>query len=119
VREGVRWRVEIFGPQTAAAGAAATRATGAPMSSPSDAATKSAVREAVSIIESCFTDANAYAGCDTANPQVEVREVTADSYEVVARTPAGNEYRIVRGPGVFQRTCTAAQATPSCSGATW
>jgi hypothetical protein len=119
VREDGRWRVEIFGPRTASAAAPAPAAPPA-VPPASEAASKSAAREAVSNIEACYTAKQTYEGCDAGVAQVEVRAATADSYEVVARSPAGNQYRIVRGPGgVMQRTCTAAQATSSCSGGTW
>ena len=121
MREDGRWRVEIFGPRTAAPGAA-TAPPVTPRAAPaaSEAAAKSAAREAVSNIESCHTDRQTYAGCASGVAQVEIRGATSDSYEVVARSPAGNGYRVARGPGgVMQRTCTAAQATSSCTGGTW
>jgi hypothetical protein len=130
VREQDRWRVEILGPQTPRAAAGTPPAPVDPpavgiapeASARYDSAVKSEVRNAVSNIESCRADANTYVGCapGVGVGTVEVRNATADTYEVIARTDAGNEYRMVRGPdGTFQRVCTPAVATTSCSQGSW
>ena len=128
VREDGRWRVELFGAQglpanaTPAAPAAPPAPPAAAMGSRHDSAAKSDARAAVSSMEACFTDANTYVGCrpTTAGGPVEVLNPTATSYEVLARTDAGAEYRIRREPtGMFQRVCAAPVATTSCQDGTW
>ncbi len=125
VREDGRWRVELFGSQGLPANA--TRAAppappAAVLGSRHDSAAKSDARAAVSSMEACFSDTNTYVGCrpTTAGGPVEVLNPTAASYEVVARTDAGAEYRIRREPtGMFQRVCATPVATTSCREGTW
>ena len=129
VREGERWRVEILGPRAPAAAAAPPTSTPSAAAAPAgsvraDSEAKSDLRNAVSAIESCFTDGNTYVGCqpDVApgGGPVELRSATVSTYEVVARSHSGNEYRIFRAPdGMLQRACVAPVATPSCPDGEW
>jgi type IV pilus assembly protein PilA len=96
-----------------------------------DASAKSNARNAVSQMESCFTDSETYAGCALANSglptggnQGEV-EVTgtpdATTYTVVAHSKSGCDFKIVRSSTGLART-TAVQSGQSCTytaGTTW
>jgi type IV pilus assembly protein PilA len=84
-----------------------------------DASAKSNARNAVSHMESCFTDNETYAGCTTGgpgNPSV-ISLQTADTYRVTATSKSGNTFTITRAiAGTFSRTCTATgSAKAGCS----
>jgi type IV pilus assembly protein PilA len=82
-----------------------------------DSSAKSDVRNAVSQMESCFTDAGTYAGaapCTTGagNPAIVVAgSATADAFKVQATSASGNVFTIERigGTGVtagtYKREC--------------
>ncbi len=92
-----------------------------------DAAAKSDARNAVSQVESCFTDEQTYANCtwtgstgpasmtDAKLPSNVVITGTLDSYVVTATSKSGNTFVITKatGTGVITRTCTA-HATGAC-----
>jgi type IV pilus assembly protein PilA len=92
-----------------------------------DAAAKSDARNAVSQVESCFTDEQTYANCtwtgttgpasmtDAKLPSTVVITGTADSYIVTATSKSGNTFVITKatGTGVITRTCTT-HATGAC-----
>jgi type IV pilus assembly protein PilA len=92
-----------------------------------DAAAKSDARNAVSQVESCFTDEQTYANCtwtgstgpasmtDAKLPSTVVITGTLDSYVVTATSKSGNTFVITKatGTGVITRTCTA-HATGAC-----
>jgi len=80
-----------------------------------DASAKSDARNAVSQVESCFTDAQTYAGCNSSGPgnPAVVTLGTVDSYTVTATSASGNKFIIKRiggtdaaTAGTYQRTCT-------------
>jgi type IV pilus assembly protein PilA len=94
-----------------------------------DASAKSDARNAVSQVESCFTDAQTYDGCNSGpgNPAV-VSLGTTDSYVVTATSASGNKFIIKRNgaadtaPGTYSRTCTVTggKTGAGCpSGLTW
>jgi type IV pilus assembly protein PilA len=91
-----------------------------------DAAAKSDARNAVSQLESCFTDANTYVGCTAGagNPAV-VSAATTDSYTVTATSSSTNTFTINRiggtgaAAGTYTRTCVANKTGAGCSGTTW
>ncbi|MEA2190526.1 MAG: type pilus assembly protein PilA [Solirubrobacteraceae bacterium] len=84
-----------------------------------DSSAKSAVRNAVSQVESCLTDAATASSCETntdvlnavqsANPTGSSVAVTgADAYVLVAGSDTGNTFTIKKVAGVTSRTCTTA-----------
>jgi type IV pilus assembly protein PilA len=92
-----------------------------------DAAAKSDARNAVSQVESCFTDEQTYANCtwtgstgpasmtDAKLGSNVVITGTIDSYVVTATSKSNNTFTITKatGTGVITRTCTA-HATGAC-----
>jgi type IV pilus assembly protein PilA len=81
-----------------------------------DASAKSDARNAVSHIESCFTDEQNYANCEKADAAMADAQLPANvtitgpaganSYVVNATSASGNTFRITKTTaGVFQRTC--------------
>ena len=92
-----------------------------------DAAAKSDARNAVSQVESCFTDEQTYANCtwtgstgpasmtDAKLGANVVITGTVDSYVVTATSKSGNTFVITKatGTGVITRTCTT-HATGAC-----
>lgn len=87
-----------------------------------DSSAKSAARNAVSQVESCFTDAETYLGCTTTveNPggtpaNVAVSNDTAANYTVTANSKSGGTFSISKVGNVTSRACTGG----SCVGLTW
>jgi type IV pilus assembly protein PilA len=81
-----------------------------------DASAKSDARNAVSHLESCFTDASTYAGCDAGpgNPST-VANADGDTYDVTATSASGNTFKIERlASGSYDRTCVASTAGAGC-----
>jgi type IV pilus assembly protein PilA len=92
-----------------------------------DAAAKSDARNAVSQVESCFTDEQTYANCtwtgstgpasmtDAKLGSNVVITGTVDSYVVTATSKSNNTFTITKatGTGVITRTCTT-HATGAC-----
>jgi type IV pilus assembly protein PilA len=93
-----------------------------------DASAKSDARNAVSQVESCFTDEQTYANCTwtgTTGPasmtdaklgsNVVITSAAADSYVVKATSKSGNTFTITKatGTGAITRTCTT-HATGAC-----
>jgi type IV pilus assembly protein PilA len=86
-----------------------------------DASSKSDVRNAVSQMESCYTDAETYAGCTagSGNPST-VSNDTANGYTVSAVSKSGNTFTITRNAdGTYTRGCTVVKAGAGCSGTSW
>ena len=86
-----------------------------------DADAKSAARNLVSQVESCFATEQTYASCDTsaelgdtglamgsADGQVQVNTPAGVStYTIVAQSKSGNDFTIAKGSnGAISRTCT-------------
>jgi type IV pilus assembly protein PilA len=94
-----------------------------------DASSKSDVRNAVSAIESCNSDAQDYTKCDTATlstqgspvqSTVTIPASTATTYTVQATSKSGNVFSIARdAAGTFTRTCTTAGKGSCPAGGTW
>ena len=86
-----------------------------------DASAKSDARNAVSQMESCFTDAQTYAGCTSGpgNPSV-VTSDTASGYTVTATSKSTNTFAITRNAdGTYTRTCVANKTGAGCTGSSW
>jgi hypothetical protein len=91
-----------------------------------DASAKSIARNAVSQVETCFTDAETYVGCripassglpEGSGPgQVEVSNQSVDGYKVTAVSKSGCSFIITRptGGGAMTRTTSGA-----CSVTSW
>jgi type IV pilus assembly protein PilA len=82
-----------------------------------DSAAKSDARNAVSHIESCFTDNETYAGCGpgAGNPAT-IANADADSYEVTATSASGNTFKIERlAGGTYDRSCVANTLGAGCA----
>ena len=105
-----------------------------------DGESKSNARNAVSQVESCFTQTQTYASCDTAGElgttglnivalapadktdEVQVSAADADSYTIVASSKSGNEFSIVKADtGTSTRTCNTTGGTTNggCNGGNW
>jgi type IV pilus assembly protein PilA len=86
-----------------------------------DSSAKSDARNAVSQMESCFTDAETYVGCATGNDATPSAAGT-DTYKVTATSKSKNTFTIEKKPdGSYARTCTTTNGKTGagCSGTTW
>ena len=91
-----------------------------------DSSAKSDVRNAVSQMESCFTDAQTYVGCGTGagNPATVLGTPAADTavYKVQAVSASGNKFTIERTTsGTYVRACdtTGGKTGAGCNGTSW
>ncbi len=90
-----------------------------------DASAKSDARNAVSQMESCFTDTETYVGCPNAAnpfPSTDVAVVgtpTATSYTVKAISKSTNTFSIAKDAttGLYTRSCTGTDG--GCKSLTW
>lgn len=86
-----------------------------------DAEIKSAVRNLVSHMESCFTNSETYVGCDTSQDvqnsgipigngqgQVEITVGGANAYTLVGRSRSGNTFTYTKNGSTVTRTCQTA-----------
>ena len=90
-----------------------------------DASAKSNARNAVSQIETCFTDAQTYVGCTipttsglpvgSGTGQVDVGTQSVDGYVVTAKSKSGCNFIITRptGGGAATRTTSGTCSVPS------
>jgi type IV pilus assembly protein PilA len=106
-----------------------------------DASAKSDARNAVSQIESCYTDSQDYTNCAAGSTQmtqastglnlvsgvpakgeVQITTLTATGYVINAMSKSGNTFTITKSAGgAIARTCTLAGGGGSCAatGASW
>ena len=96
-----------------------------------DSAAKSAVRNAVSQVESCLTDAPfAPSTCGITNATVALTINAAapggsatvtdfDSYVLTAMSRSGNSFTITKAGGDLSRSCTFTAPTGGCDGGSW
>ena len=89
-----------------------------------DSSAKSDVRNAVSQMESCFTDAQTYAGCGTGagNGATVASTPAADTavFKVTATSASTNVFTIERkSDGTYERGCTANKTGAGCTGTSW
>ena len=90
-----------------------------------DSSAKSDARNAVSQMESCYTDAETYVGCGAKLPaaglpadKVVSADETANSYKVTATSKSGNTFSITKAStGTTTRACTGTDG--GCSNLTW
>jgi type IV pilus assembly protein PilA len=91
-----------------------------------DASAKSDARNAVSQMESCFTDAQTYAGgCPasvekgpTIDPTNGITGASATGFTVVATSGSGNTFTITKSASGYARTCTQT-GQGGCTGTSW
>jgi type IV pilus assembly protein PilA len=104
-----------------------------------DASAKSDARNAVSQIESCFTDEQSYTPCDAdhANMQkpatsltvvdgtaddageVGLDDLSDDTYTITAMSKSGNVFTIEKDSGTVTRTCTTVGKGACPSNGSW
>ncbi len=84
-----------------------------------DSSAKSDARNAVSQMESCFTDNDTYAGCPAPTNVVFVGTPDATSYTVRATSASGNTFTIARSGGAYTRSCTTAGTGGCRSNSSW
>lgn len=91
-----------------------------------DPVIKSAVRNAVSELETCYVSKQTYKGCRLPDARggglefVTVANATRTTYTVRARTSDGVTYRMARTKqGAFKRTCTPAGAGECPANSRW
>jgi type IV pilus assembly protein PilA len=82
-----------------------------------DSSAKSDARNAVSQMESCYTDKQTYAGCDGGTTGVTAAGQTPTGYNVTSGSESGNSFVITKTNTGYSRSCTAA-ATAGCGNAT-
>ncbi len=90
-----------------------------------DSSAKSDARNAVSQMESCYTDAETYIGCGAKLPaaglpasKVVSSGETANSYAVTATSKSGNKFTITKASdGTTTRSCTGTDG--GCNNLTW
>ena len=89
-----------------------------------DAAAKSDARNAVSQMESCFTDTQQYTGCPATierGPTIAASDVTATGstgFSVKATSASGNTFTITKDASGYARTCTQT-GSGGCTGTSW
>jgi type IV pilus assembly protein PilA len=88
-----------------------------------DSAAKADARNAVSQMESCYTDSETYVGCAAKiekGPTITTGGSVTDNgtigYTVVAASKASNTFTVVRDGTGYHRTCTG---TAGCSSSSW
>jgi type IV pilus assembly protein PilA len=94
-----------------------------------DASAKSDARNAVSQMESCFTDNETYVGCTDAatlapagldTSKVKVTAQAVDGYTITATSKSGNSFVAAKtGGGPVAKTCTTTGKAGCPSSGTW
>jgi type IV pilus assembly protein PilA len=83
-----------------------------------DASAKADARNAVSDMESCFTDRETYVGCTGPGQgnNAVISNQSAAGYTIVATSKAGNTFTITRDATGYARSCTG---SAGCNNNTW
>jgi type IV pilus assembly protein PilA len=93
-----------------------------------DAAAKSDARNAVSQVESCFTDEQTYANCLVASPSMADAKLpgnvtiagTLDTYTIVATSKSATKFTIAKAAdGTVSRTCDKPNVGACKTGSVW
>jgi type IV pilus assembly protein PilA len=94
-----------------------------------DAAAKSNVRNLVSHMESCFTTAETYVGCDATQADIAgsglplstltISGQTASAYNIVGTSTSGHTFTYNKNGSTVTKTCTPAGGGGGCNGGTW
>ncbi len=84
-----------------------------------DSSAKSDVRNAVSQMESCYTEGQDYTGCDTAPATISAQSKTG--YVATKQSASGNTFIITKSPAGYARTCNTTGGTTDggCKGPSW
>jgi type IV pilus assembly protein PilA len=88
-----------------------------------DSSAKSNARNAVTQMESCYTDTQTYAGCGAAVTAAGITDTvisgdTATGYVVTATSKSANTFIITKkADGTTERTCTGTGG--GCNGGSW
>jgi type IV pilus assembly protein PilA len=94
-----------------------------------DAEAKSNVRNLVSHMESCFTTAETYVGCDAAQTDIAgsglplatltISGQTATAYTIVGTSKSGHTFTYDKNGATVTKTCTPAGGGGGCNAGTW
>jgi type IV pilus assembly protein PilA len=97
-----------------------------------DAEAKSNVRNLVSHMESCFTTAETYVGCDTSTDvtqsgipigagsgKVAITIGGANAYTLVGTAKSGHTFTYDKNGGTVTKSCTPAAGGGGCNAGTW
>ena len=98
-----------------------------------DSAAKSDVRNLVSHMESCFTTAETYEGCDATNPDIAqsglpvagddasltISGQSETGYTIVGTSESDNTFTYEKDGGTVTKTCTPAEGGGGCNAGTW
>ena len=94
-----------------------------------DAEAKSNVRNLVSHMESCFTTAETYVGCDAAQADIAssglplatmvISAQSTTAYTIVGTSKSGHTFTYAKTAAGVTKTCTPAGGGGGCNGGTW
>ena len=94
-----------------------------------DAEAKSNVRNLVSHMESCFTTAETYVGCDATQADIAssglplstmvISGQSATAYQIVGTSKSGNTFTYAKTAAGVTKTCTPAGGGGGCNAGTW
>ena len=94
-----------------------------------DASAKSNVRNLVSHMESCFTTAETYVGCDATQADIAgsglplstltISGQTATAYTIVGTSTSGHTFTYAKSGSTVTKTCTPAGGGGGCNAGTW
>ncbi|MEY2514509.1 MAG: type pilus assembly protein PilA [bacterium] len=88
-----------------------------------DSSAKSDVRNAVSQMESCFTDAQTYTNCTAGAGNSSVVDTApggTKDYTVTQTSASTNTFTIARNTdGTYTRSCVANKTGAGCNGSSW
>jgi len=94
-----------------------------------DSEAKSNVRNLVSQMESCFTVAETYAGCDATQVDIAgsglplstlaISGQSATGYQIVGTSKSGNTFTYLKNGATVTKTCTPAGGGGGCNAGTW
>ncbi len=95
-----------------------------------DSSAKSDVRNAVSAIESCYSDTEDYGGCDSAaelaalntpvQAGVNINATSTSTFTVLQTSKSGNTFTIAKDiNGVYTRSCTTGGTAGCKAGNVW
>lgn len=84
-----------------------------------DASAKSDVRNAVSQMESCFTDKETYDGCTGNTANVNVSGQSTTGYAATATSKSGNTFTITKSATGFARSCATGGEGGCPTGGVW
>ena len=94
-----------------------------------DSEAKSNVRNLVSHMESCFTQAETYVGCTATQADIAgsglplstlaISGQTATAYQIVGTSKSGNTFTYAKSGSTVNKTCTPAAGGGGCNSGSW